>query len=83
MSVPDISGRAVASLGVSELRHILPLYHNDTLYGSSEVISARPSVSRPAQGVLTVRTDGFNQERRLVCTFKRAVLLPRRPTDEK
>lgn len=83
MSVPDISGRAIASLGVSELQHILPLYHDDTLYGSSEVLSVRPSRSRPAQGILTVRTDGSNQERRLVCTFKRAVLLPRHPPDKK
>ena len=82
MSVPDISGRAIASLGVSELRHVQPLHHNDTLYGSTEVLSVRPSKSRPAQGILNVRTDGFNQERRLVCTFRRAVLLPRHPPDK-
>ena len=82
MSVPDISGRAIASLGVSELRHTSPFYHNDTLYGSTEILSVRPSQRRPGQGVLTVRTDGFNQDRQLVCTFKRAVLLLRRPSGE-
>ena len=82
MSVPDISGRAIANLGVSELRHVAPLYHNDTLYGSTEIISVRPSQSRPGQGVLTVRTDGFNQEQRLVCMFTRAVLLPCRPAGD-
>jgi acyl dehydratase len=79
MSVPDISGRAIANLGVAELRHIAPLFHNDTLYGSSEVLSVRRSQSRPQQGVLSVRTDGFNQDEKLVCTFTRAVLLPCRP----
>jgi len=79
MSVPDISGRAIASLGVNELRHLLPFYHNDTLYGSTEILSVRPSETRPERGVMTVRTDGFNQEGRVVCTFKRAVLLPRHP----
>lgn len=79
MSVPDISGRAIANLGVSKLRHVAPLYHNETLYGSSEVLSVRRSRSRPNEGVLTVRTDGFNQEQHLVCTFTRAVLLPCRP----
>ena len=79
MSVPDISGRAIASLGVNELRHLLPFYHNDTLYGSTEILSVRPSETRPERGILTVRTDGFNQEGRVVCTFKRAVLLPRHP----
>jgi acyl dehydratase len=80
MSVPDISGRAIANLGLSELRHMAPLFHGDTLYGETEVLSVRPSKSRPAAGVLTVRTDGFNQNRQQVCTFTRAVLLPRRPS---
>ena len=79
MSVPDISGRAIANLGLSELRHLAPMFHGDTLYGQSEVLLVRPSASRPAQGVLSVRTDGFNQGGLQVCTFTRAVLLPRRP----
>jgi len=79
MSVPDVSGRAIANLGISELRHLAPLFHGDTLYGVTEVISTRPSQSRPGQGVLTVRTDGFNQDSAKVCTFTRAVLLPMRP----
>jgi acyl dehydratase len=82
MSVADISGRAVANLGLSELRHTAPLFHGDTLYGVTEVLSARPSQSRPGQGVLTVRTDGFNQDEAKVCTFTRAVLLPMRPLGE-
>lgn len=79
MSVPDISGRAIANLGVSDLRHLAPLYHGDTLYGASEVLEVRPSASRPGQGILSVRTDGFNQDKVKVCTFTRAVLLPQRP----
>jgi acyl dehydratase len=79
MSVPDISGRAIANLGLSDLRHLAPLYHGDTLYGETEVLSVRASVSQPATGILTVRTDGFDQDRRHVCTFTRAVLVPRRP----
>src|SRR5258708_5388850 len=47
MSVPDISGRAIANLGVKELRHLAPMFHGDTLYGSTEVLSVRPSASRP------------------------------------
>jgi acyl dehydratase len=82
MSVADISGRAVANLGLSELRHLAPLFHGDTLYGVTEVLSSRPSQSRPGQGVLTVRTDGFNQDGLKVCTFTRAVLLPLRPAGE-
>ena len=79
MSVPDISGRAVANLGLSDLRHLAPLFHGDTLYGETEVLATRRSVSRPLEGILTVRTDGFNQDRQKVCTFTRSVLLPLRP----
>jgi acyl dehydratase len=79
MSVPDISGRAIANLGVSDLRHLAPLFHGDTLYGSTEILSVRPSASRPGQGILTVRTEGVNQDGRKVCSFTRAVLLPCRP----
>jgi acyl dehydratase len=79
MSMPDISGRAIANLGLSELRHTAPLFHGDTLYGATEVLSVRESRSRPGEGILTVRTDGHNQDGLHVCTFTRSVLLPCRP----
>ncbi len=78
MSVPDISGRADASLGIDELRFVAPLFHGDTLYASTEVLEVRPSRSRPTQGILRVQTTGWNQNEEVVCRFTRAVLLPRR-----
>jgi acyl dehydratase len=80
MSVPDISGRAIANLGAEQLRHVAPFHHGDTLYGMTEVTGARPSQSRPTAGVLTVNTTGTNQYEVVVCTFTRSVLVPRRPT---
>ena len=82
MSMPDISGRAIANLGVDELRHLRPMFHGDTLYAASEVLAVRASKSRPGQGILTVRTDGFNQDEARVCTFTRSVLIPRRPAEQ-
>jgi acyl dehydratase len=79
MSVPDISGRAIANLGADNLRHRAPVYYGDTIYGSTEVVGARISVSRPSTGILTVDTTGTNQDGLVVCTFRRSVLLPRRP----
>ena len=81
MSVADISGRAIANLGADELRHVAPMHHGDTLYGESTVVHVRRSRSRPGTGILTVQTTGFNQHRQVVCTFRRSVLLPIRPTD--
>ena len=50
MSVPDISGRAVANLGTQDLRHLAPVFHGDTLYGETEVVGLRRSASRPGEG---------------------------------
>jgi itaconyl-CoA hydratase len=82
MSVPDISGRAIANLGADELRHVAPMHHGDTLYGESTVVDVRRSRSRPGTGILTVQTTGYNQRREVVCTFRRSVLLPMRPGGE-
>ena len=38
MSVPDVSGSAIANLGVESLRDVAPTFHGDTIYGQSEVL---------------------------------------------
>ncbi len=38
MSVPDISGKAIANLEVESLRHVAPTFHGDTLYGETTVL---------------------------------------------
>ena len=81
LSVTQLTqGTIVGNLGFSEIAFPKPLFHGDTLYGETEILSTRLSQSRPDAGVLTVRTDGFNQDKQQVCTFTRAVLLPRRPS---
>jgi len=82
MSVPDISGRALANLGVENLEHLAPVHHGDTLYGSTEVLSTRVSVSSPDRGILRVTTTGRNQDDLVVCRFTRSVMLPRRLREE-
>lgn len=78
MSVPDMSGKALAALGTRELRHIAPVHHGDTLYAESTVLAARPSASRPGAGVVTIQTRGRNQDELLVCSFERSFLVPGR-----
>ena len=56
-----------------------PVFHGDTLYAESEVLEVRPSQSKPDRGVVKVRTDVYNQRNELVATFRRAVLVPKRP----
>ncbi|MFL5827571.1 MAG: MaoC family dehydratase [Thermoleophilaceae bacterium] len=79
MSVSDVSGKAIANLATEELSHPAPVFHGDTLFVESEVLEARPSESKPDRGIVKVRTDVYNQDGVLVTTFKRAVLVPRKP----
>lgn len=78
MSVRTISGKIVANLGWDKVRATHPLFAGDTLYAESEVIARRESRSRPTQGIVTVRTRGFNQKKKLVMEFERTVLVYKR-----
>jgi acyl dehydratase len=78
MSVPDISGLAIANLGVRELKHLRPTFHGDTLYAATEVIERRMSRSRPGEGIVHVRTAGRNQRDEVVCEFERGFLVQTR-----
>jgi acyl dehydratase len=78
MSV-GVSGKAIANLATEELSHPAPVFHGDTLFVESEVLDVRASESKPDRGVVKVRTDVYNQDGVLVATFKRAVLVPRKP----
>lgn len=77
MGVPDVSENGFA-LGWDEVRLPHPLFAGDTLYSESEVLSTRPSKSRPEQGVVTVMTRGYNQHGDLVIEFKRTVMVWKR-----
>ena len=75
LSVPDISRNAVANLGWEDVRLTAPVFAGDTLYAESEVLEVRPSKSRPTQGIVRVRTRGFNQDGVTILEFERAVLV--------
>jgi acyl dehydratase len=75
MSVPDVSGAAIANLEVETLQHKAPTFHGDTIYAETKVLDKRESSSRPDRGVVTVETKGINQRNEEVCYFKRKVLV--------
>ena len=76
-SVSDISQNVFANLGWDEVRLPHPLFEGDTVYSSSEVLTTRPSGTRPTVGIVTVRTTGFNQDGTSVITFTRTVMVYR------
>jgi acyl dehydratase len=80
LSVEDVSRNAVANLGWDDVRLPAPVFAGDTLYGESEVLEVRESRSRPGQGVVKVRTRGFNQDDVTVIEFERTILVHSRST---
>ena len=78
MSVTDISQKAIANLGWTDIRLTHPLFVGDTLYAESEVLEKRESQSRPGAGIVTVKTTGKNQDQKVVCTFQRSALIAKR-----
>lgn len=78
MSVTDVSQKAIANLGWTDIRLTAPVFAGDTLYAESEVLEKRESGSRPGAGIVTVRTIGKNQSGTIVCTFSRTILVARR-----
>ncbi|MBA3778162.1 MAG: MaoC family dehydratase [Chloroflexi bacterium] len=75
LSVPDVSQNAVANLGWTDVKLTAPVFAGDTIYAESEVLEVRDSRSRPGQGLVRVRTRGFNQRDETVITFERSVLV--------
>ena len=78
MSVTDVSQKAIANMGWTNIKMTHPLYAGDTLSSESEVLSKRESKSRPNAGLVSVKTRGFNQEKQLVCEFERTILVAKR-----
>jgi acyl dehydratase len=78
MSVPDVSGRAIANLEVESIQHKAPMFHGDTLYAETTVLDKKESSSKPDRGVVTVETRGYNQDGVEVVYFRRKVMVPTR-----
>jgi itaconyl-CoA hydratase len=78
MSVHSVSAKVVANLGWDKVKCTHPVFAGDTLYAESKVIAKRASRSRPGQGIVTVRTRGFNQNGQQVMEFERTVLVYKR-----
>jgi acyl dehydratase len=78
MSVSDTSQKTIANLGWTDIKLPKPVFIGDTLIAESEVLSKRESKSRPDQGIVSIRTRGFNQRNELVCEFDRTMLVMRR-----
>lgn len=78
LTVPDISGKAIANLGYEDVRHLAPTFINDTLYVRSRILEKRESKSKPDRGIIYVESIASNQNGVDVLSFRRHVLVKKR-----
>jgi len=80
ISVPELTqGTIVANLGYERINHPHPMFHGDTLYVETEVVSKRESKSRPDCGIVTLKHTGRNQNGQVCIEVTRSALFLKRP----
>ncbi|HEX3162292.1 MAG TPA: MaoC family dehydratase [Pseudolabrys sp.] len=67
------------ALGFRELKWLKPVFVDDTIDYTSEIIAARVSESRPGVGLISLRTTGVNQHGEPVISFISTTFVERRP----
>lgn len=78
-TVGDLSLNAIANLGYAETRFVCPVCVGDTIRAESEVIGIKEN-SSGRNGIIWVRTRGYNQHDDVVLDYKRWVMLNKRDT---
>lgn len=78
ITVPDISGKAIANLEYLNIKHKNPVFINDTIYVSSEILNVRESKSKSDRGIIHVKSLVYNQNNEIVLTFERKVLIKKK-----
>ncbi|SEH50005.1 Acyl dehydratase [Halopenitus malekzadehii] len=78
MSVIDVSVNATANLGYDNVRHHNPVFHGDTLFAESEVLSKRELESRDHVGIVETELRAYNQNDDLVLSLERTPMVLKR-----
>ena len=78
ITVPDISGKAIANLGYEEVKHLNPVFLNDTIYVRSMILDKWASKTKNDRGIIYVESIAYNQNGIDVLSFKRNVLIKKR-----
>tara|TARA_R110002020_G_scaffold139765_1_gene310809 strand:- start:1206 stop:1670 length:465 start_codon:yes stop_codon:yes gene_type:complete len=78
MTVPDISGKAIANLEYEYVKHLNPVFLNDTIYAKTEILNKWESKTKNDRGIIHVETIAYNQNQVPVLSFRRKVLIPKK-----
>lgn len=79
ITVPDISGKAIANLGYEDVKHLAPVFINDTIYARTEVLDKAESKTKDDRGIVYVETIAYNQHDKEILSFRRKVLIKKTP----
>ncbi len=80
ISVTDLTvGTTIANLGMTEVKFPHPLFENDTVHVTTEIIGKRESKSRPDAGIVDFHHKTYNQDNKLVAECKRQGFMRKRP----
>lgn len=77
ITVPDISGKAIANLDYEKIEHLAPTFIGDTIYARTEILKRRESRTKKDRGIVYVETTGYNQKGENVIRFRRHILIKR------
>jgi len=78
MSVIDVLMNATANLGYDDIQHHCPVFHGDTIFAESEVLSKRESESRDHVGIVTTELRAYNQDGEKVLSLERTPMVLKR-----
>ncbi|MGE3145843.1 MAG: MaoC family dehydratase [Pseudorhodoplanes sp.] len=80
ISVNDLTmGTTIANLGMTDTKFPHPLFENDTVHCTTEVLGKRESSSRPNAGIVELHHRAFNQNGKLVAECRRQAFMLKRP----
>ena len=79
MSQADVGGRALETLEYSEIRHVLPVFHGDTIYAETTI---QKKIHLPdGRAAIQIEHRGINQREETVLTMIRKIVVPRRSSN--
>ncbi len=78
ITVPDVSGKAIANLDYEGIKHLAPVFIGDTIYVRTKVLDKRESKSKSDRGIIYVESVAYNQNGLDVLSFRRHVLIKKK-----
>ena len=81
IGVSDLTnGTTIANLGMTDVIFPNPLFENDTVHCTTEIVDKRESRSRPEAGIVTFLHRAYNQHHVLVAQCHRQAFMRKRPS---